>query len=1186
MTVRFIIGRAGSGKSERCLDEIRRLLLESQDDHPLIMLVPEQATFQAEYALVTTPGLSGMIRAQVLSFRRLAFRVLQEVGGAARIHIADTGKKMLLHKIARNRKDDLRFFSRSIEQVGFIDELNELYNEFKRYCISAEHLHSRLLSPGAEIAADSGQMKDKLHDIAMIYGDFESELAARYIDAEDVLAMLAERVSDSAYLRGAEVWIDGFHGFTPQEYGVLQPLIRHCRRVSFSLCVDRPYGAQDRPHELDLFHPTAETMIHIRQMADSAGIGTDDTICLAALPPVRFADSPDLAFLERHFAARKIREEGPVRNIAIRSAANRRAEVEGAAREMIALVRDRRCRWRDIAVAVRNMADYEDLLTTVFSDYDIPCFIDAKRSVMHHPLIELIRSALETVNGHWRYEAVFRFVKTDFLQQVGEVIGSYRHRMDLLENYVLAYGIQGSRWTDGKPWNFTRYASLEDEDGDVLHRQEENERIESARQAVVRPLQAFQRSIRKAENVREMTGALFGLLEDVRAADQLERWSVRCIESGEAEKAREHSGIWGSVLDVLDQIVEMMGEQTLSLEAYANILQTGLESIRLGLVPPALDQVLVGSIDRTRSSNIRFSFLLGVNEGVLPAKAEEGSLLSEKERERLNDSGLRLAPGSRRRLLDEQFLIYTALALPSERLWISYPLADEEGRALLPSEIVRQLKRMFPRLEEEGWTGEPAPDEDDRRQLAYIAHPRRALSHLIVQLRQWQLGMEIDDIWWQAYNWFCSRPEWRDKLDRALGALFFTNQESPLSRDTGRKLFGEHLQASVSRMETFVSCHFAHFLSHGLRLQDRRLFRLEAPDIGRLFHAALSWIAAELQREQVHWGDLTAQQCMRRASEAVDRLAPRLNSEILLSTRRYHYIARKLKEVVGRAAVVLGEHARRSGFRPVGLELGFGPGQPLPPLTFALDNGVRMDIVGRIDRVDRADSDQGVLLRVIDYKSGNTSLNVTEVFYGLSLQMLTYLDVAVTHAELWLGTKTLPAGVLYFHVHNPLLQTSNALSRDQAEAEIIRRFKMKGLVLADPEAIRLMDNSLESGYSSIIPVGINKTGGFYKNSSVMTPDRWRQLNAYVRGMIQTIGLSITEGNVDINPYRLGKQTPCAFCSYKPVCQFDPLLEDNRFTPLQMKQAEAVWEWIESGKKADRRAEFKKIGGEGDERFHP
>ncbi|MGG1520200.1 helicase-exonuclease AddAB subunit AddB [Paenibacillus oryzisoli] len=1166
MSIRFVIGRAGSGKSERCLTEMKRQLAASQEGAPLILLVPEQATFQAEHALVADPAIRGMIRAQVLSFHRLAWRVMQEEGGTARLPIDDTGKKLLLTSILHTYKDELRLFGHTAEQMGFVDRLNQLFTEMKRYCVSAEHL-AKHESGRAASAGESGLLRSKMHDIQLIYRQFEAELARQYLDGEDYLSLLAEQVPASSYLRSAEVWIDGFHGFTPQEFQVLGALFAACTQVTITLCLDRELQAGDTPDELDLFHSTAKTMVRLQELIHQLGLDAPEVMVLEPEVSPRYENAPALAYLERQFDRRiggratkyKGREGEKLSDqLVIREAVHRRAEVEGAVRDMLRLVREHGVRWREMAVMVRNMEGYQDLLDMVLTDQGIPHFFDQKRSVLHHPLVEFIRSALEVVMHNWHYDAVFRCIKTDLLLPLEA--RDHRADMDKLENYVLAFGIQGYRWTDNKPWTYSLRANLEQEEQPQISDIEAHQAIHRSRNWVAQPLQAFAKRLGQARTVKQRVEAVYELLVDVNAPDKLEIWGQEATEAGHPEKAREHSQMWGSIMDMFDQLVETMGEDEVSAELFSSLIETGMESMKLGLVPPSMDQLLIGSMDRTRSSGIRYAYILGVNDGVIPAQMEEKGVLTEAERETLLASGLPMADGSRRKLLDEQFIIYTSLTVPGRRLWLSYPLADEEGKSLLPSELIKQMRTLFPGTDAPLLLAEPSLELPLEEQAEYLSHPVPAIAYLGTRLKHWMLGGKLPDLWWEAYNWYADHPVWRPQLHTLIQALHYTNAEKRLSAPTSKLLYGQHLRASVSRMEKYVACPFSHFVSHGLRLQERHVYRLEAPDIGQLFHAALNRFVQGLQQDQLAWGELSAEACMERSAAVVDELTPRLQSEILLSSSRYGYIARKLKQVVGKAVVMLGQHAKHGKFAPLGLEIDFGPGKTLPPLTFQLENGCTMEIIGRIDRVDRAEGEQGVLLRVIDYKSSQTALQLSEVYYGLSLQMLTYLDVILTHAETWLGVEAKPAGVLYFHVHNPMLQRKNALDPDEVEKELFKRYKMKGLVTADAEVAGLMDDELtvQAGHSRLIPVALKKDGSFYSTSSVATEEQWDTLRNYVRGQVKRIGTDITDGHVEIAPFRLGKKTACTFCDYASICQIDPMFEGNDIQVLRQPSKDQLW----------------------------
>jgi ATP-dependent helicase/nuclease subunit B len=1162
MSVTFLLGRSGSGKTTKIWESISISLEKEPLGAPIIILVPEQGSFGAERGLLTVGNVKGSIRAQTLSFSRLAYRVKQETGGSASLPISEEGKKMLIYKIISRRKEELKLFGASADRPGFVERLNQLHTEMKRCCLASSDLEEQLSAMRGAIAR-SPILEGKLDDLQLVFSELEKEMSRLYIDEEDRLAELAEHIPDSSYIRGAQIWVDGFHGFTPQEFLVLRELMQQASKLTVSLTLDRSYPYGDQLNELELFHPTAVTYIKLRGIAEELGIDVWDELLEPAVLP-RFEESPVLAHLERGYDRRKVwmgADELANEAISIGAAVSHRAEVEGALREMIRLARDEGAKYGDMAVLMRNIGDYEQLIKPLFQDYGVPFFLDQKVNELHHPLVEFVRSALDVVRRRWRFEDVFRCVKTELLLPLDGSIT--REDMDALENYVLACGIQGYRWTDGRSWKGIPSLSLE---GGRQMDEELLATMERCRASITGPLFAFEKRIQKSKSGLELCTAVYKLLDETDVARKLEKLSVGSMEKGQPEKAREHSQLWGAVLDLLDQIVEMMGNERLEFDVFTGVLETGLAELKMGLVPPALDQVLVGNMDRTRPTGVKYAFLLGFNEGVVPAQFKEDGILSEGERSVLENAGMELAPGASRKLLDERFLIYNALTTGSRKLWISYATADDEGKALLPSEVIRHLHRMFPRVQEHSLAALPPvglPEEvRNSIHLGYIGHPEQSLRALIMQLRQWRQGTEIPELWWDVYNWFAADDIRSLELKRLLSSLFYRNTGTKLKRGTSLKLYGgSTLRGSVSRMEKFVACSFSHFASYGLRLKERQLYKLQAPDIGQLFHAALSDMAVRLKEEGRGWGSLSPEECRREASETVERLSPMLQGEILMSSKRYGYISRKLKNIVGRASVILGEHARRGSFEPVGLELDFGPDKELPPLRITLPNGCVMEVVGRIDRVDMARGENGILLRVIDYKSSQKDLKLHEVYYGLSLQMLTYLDVLLTYSEQWLGQPALPAGTLYFHVHDPLLTSSNGMNKEQAEQELLKRFKMKGLLTADREVVSLMDTTLDKGYSSIVPVAVKADGSFYSSASVATPEQWGHLLSSVRGTISDIGTRITEGDVAIEPYRIGQETACTFCSFRPVCQFDEAVEGNGYNNLSKPGKDVIWDLL-------------------------
>ncbi|OLS36489.1 helicase-exonuclease AddAB subunit AddB [Bacillus sp. MRMR6] len=1164
MSLRVVTGRSGTGKSSMFLAEIKDLLLENPAGAPIVYIVPEQMTFLSEYRLSTDPELGGMIRAQVYSFSRLAWRILQETGGISRYHLSSVGMNMLIRKIIEDQKDHLKLFQRAADKTGFVKQVEQMITEFKRYCVKPEELTQEYLNLIERNDSSAKVLIDKLKDLNIIYQQFEEEVFGKYIDSEDYFRLLSEKIKSSAYLRDAEIYIDGFYSFTPQEYLVIKELMKNCKRVSIALTTNQ-VTFDSAIDELDLFRLSNEAGSAISEIAKTEGVEREEPI-LSEGQMKKWVD-PSLFHLEANFDSRPAVPYRGKTAMHISQAANRRAEVEGIAREIRQLVRAKGYRYKDIALLIRNGADYHDIVEPVLTDYQIPYFIDQKRTMLNHPLIELIRSCLETINSFWSYEPVFRVIKTELVFPQYENPNTMREKMDLLENYVLAYGIKGSKWTKKDRWIYRRFNGLEmgtnvQTDAEKTMEQQLNE----LRLLVTAPILRLSRRLKKADTGRKLCEAIYLLLEELDIPSKLDSWKQSAEKKGNLVRVREHDQVWNAVIDLLDQYVEILGDEPVSIKTFSSILEAGFESLYFSLIPPAIDQVVIGDLEKSRLTDIKTAFIVGVNEGVLPAKIADEGIFADQDRELLLAAGLSIAPSSRTRLLDENFLAYKAFTIPTEALYISYPLGNEEGKALIPSSYIKRMKDMFPEIEEHIYVTDPS-ELKEIDQLDFITNYRTTISYLNGQLLLKKRGYPISDLWWDVYNLYLEST-WKKQAEKIFSSLFYKNQTVSLSKEVADELYGETIQASVSRMELYNGCAFSHFAQHGLKLRERQIFRLEAPDIGELFHAALKHISDIVNEQKISWSQLSRQQCEELSREAVSALAPKLQNEILLSSERHHYIKRKLEQIITRASLVLSEHAKVSGFSPIGLELGFGRNGKLPPLSFSLKNGKKMELAGRIDRVDQAVSqDHGVYLRVVDYKSSEKDVNLSEVYYGLALQMLTYLDIVIAHSDELVNMKASPAGVLYFHVHNPLINTKKMLTLDEIEKEMMKKFKMNGLMLSNENVIRLMDQTLESGDSQIIAAGIKKDGNLTKKSKVASLDEFDTLKTYVRRLYQKTGDAIVDGHVEISPFKLKDKSPCTFCSYKSVCQFDETIETNRYRVLSPRSNENIFELIreEAGK---------------------
>ncbi|CQR47016.1 ATP-dependent helicase/deoxyribonuclease subunit B [Paraliobacillus sp. PM-2] len=1155
MSVRFLIGNATVSKSNQCLTEIKDKLKQNPRGNAIIYLVPDQMTFQQEYALLQD-DVHGSIRAQVLSFSRLAWRVLQEAGGATRQFISSTGTQMMLRKIVEERTSDWQMFQKSMEKHGFIEQIEAIITEFKRYRITPELLAIQLeeMERFKHLTPDEIGLKKKLEDLYYIYERLVHVLKGKYIDQEDQLTLLVEKIPEIAFLQGADIYIDGFHRFTPQEQEVISALMQQAKHTTITLTLDQI--PQESIRSFDVFSQTKETYQTMIDLVNELGLELSTEVLVEDTNKLQ----PAFTHLEKFFDTRPAPSFQSEATIQLAQAVHPRAEVEGAAQEILRLIREKGYRYKDIAVLVRETDVYHDLIETIFKDYRIPTFIDEKRTMMHHPLIECIRSAIDVVVGNWRYDAIFRVLKTGLIPSNSKTNPLDMDAIDTLENYVLEYGIRGrNQWMDSNPWVFQRFKGF-DQAGQTDYEKEKQKLINDYRNQVVQALSPLDKQLRVAETIEEKAIALYEWLEQLEVPKRLEQLRDQFDQEGELEIAREQEQVWDAVLQLLDEMVEITGPETISLQLFQQSLETGFDTLTFAHVPPSMDHVVIGTIDRSRMSGIKASLLLGVNEGTWPMKPKIDSVLSEDDRVLLGTQGLTLADGEKQQLIDDWFYVYLAFTLATDKLWISYPLSDTEGKAKIASPLIKRIYDLFPSTREEViLLQDPEEMEEADR---FVTTPNKTRSALTAQLAKYQRNYPIDPIWWSVFNWFVNHHEKNGKTHTILQSLFYQNRPTNLAKETVERLYPKQIKASISRLEMYYRCSYQHFAQYSLGLTERQTYKLDAPDIGQLFHEALKQITEWIQSDEKSFRDVYHEEASNYAKRAVEKLAPILQHQILHSSNRYYYMKTKLERIIARATYVLSEQSRKSNFLPVGLELGFGlSNSQLDPVHLQLPNGYELLLRGRIDRVDQANQADAMYLRIVDYKSSAKGLNLVEVYYGLSLQMLAYLDVILTNAEQWLGLQAKPAGVLYFHVHNPMLSENNALNEQKIDEKLFKKFKMQGLLLEDESIVKMMDTSLDTGMSEMIPAGLKKDGNFRSGSNTATSETFKSLQGYVRELMVEAGFDISNGGVALNPYQQKQQVACTYCSFRSVCQFDVTLPENNYRRLKELKDEEIVEKI-------------------------
>jgi len=1142
MSIRFIYGRAGSGKTRYCMEEIKERIEEGMS-RPLILLVPEQYSFQAERDLIKVLKKGGSLQTQVLSFRRMAFQVFNQVGGITYPHIHSAGKCMILYRILDKMKDNFHFFARSADRQGFISTLSTLISEFKRYQVTPE-----VLEQVCKGLSEDDTLKEKLGELHQVYRAFEEHLSERYRDLDDDLTLAAEKLMITDLYAGGEIWVDGFTGFTPQEYIVLERLLKKTDRVNISLCTDILEG-QEKYHGTDVFSAVKQVYRKLTRIAYDNDISMEPSVLMEDRHLFRFRSSPELAHLERNLNAYPCRifpEE--TQDIFLVSSANVFSEIEGAARDIICLCRDRGLRYRDIALVVRNLTDYEQLIQVIFAEYGIPCFIDRKIDITNHPLVRLILSMLDIFIENWSYEDVFSYLKTG-LTDVD------RDDIDILENYVLACGIRGSHWTDDQDWHMNT-SFLPDE------RESENEKrklqeINHIRLKVAAPLLAFRKITKGKRTAGEICTALYDFLCRIEVPERMESYVDSFRKQGEYNLANEYGQVWNIVMDVFDQTVEVMGKETFGLERFTNILKIGLEEYQVGLVPASLDQVLVGSVERSKSHEIQALFILGMNDGIFPASGTEEGILSDLDRGVFNDAGIELAADTRRKAFDEQFLIYRALTIPRKYLRLSWPIADQEGRAMRASMIISRLRQVFPHIKE---TSNISGDNiSDIAEMELVSGRTTTFRYMISALRQKADGEEMSSMWSGVYRWFLGQEEWQEKCKDIRGAFLYQNLAQPVSKEKIGALYGEPVYSSVSRLERYTACPFAYYVQYGLGAKERKIYRLTPPDVGTFMHGVIERFSRLMAEGDISWRSIDREWCAGQISLIIDEMLERMRGSGLAGSKRYTALAVRMKRVMTRAIWLIAEHIRRSNFDPIDYEMDFGDRGKCPPISIQLDSGETVKLTGRIDRVDACKTEEGTYLRIVDYKSGYKDFKLSDVYYGLQIQLITYLDAIWTMESQGEPSPCLPGGVLYFRIDDPIIKKKGKISEEEIERAIMRQLKMKGLLLADVRLIREMDHTIE-GDSLIIPARINKDESLGR-SSAATLDQFQLLRKYVRRLLKGLCQEIMKGDVIIQPYKKKDTTSCTYCSFSAVCQFDPVRKENTYKLLHEKKDNEVWKMM-------------------------
>lgn len=1147
MAVTFVLGRAGSGKTRRCFDAIVEAMRRDPLGPPIYWLLPRQATFLAQRDLTCLSGLGAFSRARVVSFEEFGRDVLGDCGGSSIPEVTPLGRQLILGHLLRQNRKKLKFFSQVARQPGLAAELDATFNDVERSGHGVDELSAAISEMAQSNAADVelASLLDKFHDVRLLYEAYTRYLGQDQLDQHRRLSHVLASLSRCSLLSNAAIYVDGFVDFSDCERRIMAAAAKAGTRLEIALLIDPRSPVLRDPHtlpdEMSLFRPAEETYRKLYFAFTQENVPITDPVQLDrtenrdgscfSLP------SEGLRQVERSLFVDPIVPAEGCEGVELVEAPDREAEVESAARGIGALLMGG-MRLREIAVLARDLDRYHDLIDGSFREHGIPHFMDRRRTAADHPLLRFLRSLFQIARHDWPHDAVMSLLRTG-------LAGVQLYDADGLENYVLRHRIRGAAgWESPRPWNYRRNM-LRGEDDRAPPATAPNE-AEARRQRLLHSLRPLIAVLRPDEPrlVRQFAAEIFATLDrfDVRAT--ISGWIETATAARQAERAAEHEQVWTNVVDLFDQMVDILGDERVTATEFQDVMESGLDAFDLALTPPTVDQVLVGQVDRTRTPPVKAVFVLGLCDGEFPRVPRDGSILTDREQRALRRRRIDLQVDLHQRLLDERLLGYIAFTRASERLVVSRPLADEEGRPVEPSSFWLRLTQLFPSIKR------ASVPRAGAREPGHVATAVQFATSLMRWVRSGHdpVATGGNPAWPVLYQWFATNAVGDERLDRmrrrGWPGLVYVN-EPRLSPDAAKEFFKSPLKAGASQLETFAACPFRHFVRFGLRLKAEDRQEATPRDIGRLYHAILEDALNDVMRRRAE-GDGSA-----RLEAAVERFVreagERLREEILLGSARGGYLLRHAHKVLQQVARAQREVLGRGLFRPTHVGLTFGERGKLPPLAISTPNGAQLLLDGKIDRVDRVQSSGDVA--VIDYRLGQNRLPVEMVLHGLSLRLLSHLLVLEAAGPQLAGRKLEPAAAFYLQVVRKLDDVKHpSEAHDPADPKWHLKLKPRGLF--DRRCLAALDKDLSTGRSDVVQVYVKQDGsfGYRDNSDVAESDQFRDILRHVARKLGELADGVLSGRIDIAPYRLNESSPCPNCEYRSVCRFDPAI--NRYNHLE------------------------------------
>lgn len=1114
MGLKIVAGRAKTGKSTYIYDEIYKEI-QSNKKVNLILIVPEQMTYQAEYEIIDRIMDYGIMSAEILSFKRLGYKVFEEVGGLKVQEINEYGKIMLLKKVFDEKKDDLKLFRKASNQDGFLREFDELISELKQNCISVEFL--KQIFKYKINGKENHLLNTKLEDIITIYNEINNCTKDKYFDEEDKMDLFISSVEKSEYIRNSIIWIDGFESFSGQRQKLIKELIKYSKDVTISLDIDaKSLKNLHISHDWEAFKIVHDTYKSLTE--DYEG-----SINVVSAEFNKYSD--EIRTIEKNMFA--INSESFNKNtdvIQIYSSLNSYSETVQTASKIISLARDYGYRWKDIAVAVGDMDSYSINIKKVFTQYEIPFFLDKKRDIVGNPLTKFVLSLLDMFIFNFKHDSVFEFLKTGFSSLNYDETSK-------LENFALQYGIEGEKWF--RPFKFNA---------------ESIEYFNKLREKFANELKGARKKFKELNNANDITLFVFEFLKLYKVQEKIEKQVSVFKKSEMYEMSSENAQVWNCVIDILEQIILTGSDILITPYEYKKMIDAGFKEVKISIIPPTLDKVTVGEIDKISLKSYKAVFVVGANEGKLDSKNNEKGLLLDDERDVLAKTGMKILKNSEYYLYKEKHLLYKVFSSCTEKLFVSYALGTSEGKTLQPSMYVERIKQLFPCVKEES-------DLSYVSETDKISNDKGTIDVFVSAIRDYTEGRDLDLLWKDVYTWY-------EKNDKNISGIInqglcYDNKAENITKENLKQIYQLPVTMSVSRLESFAACPFKYFMENIIKPQPRLVQKVEFYDLGNIYHQAVEKFTNEISASKIDIMNLDADSVNVLAESCTEKILAdgELDYIALDANERNKYMKEKIKRLVNRAANTIVKQLKRGNFRPEFTELVIGnkTGElTIEPVEMKLDDNMSIYFQGRIDRVDTLKRDDKSYVNIIDYKSSYKDIDLSDAVQGLQLQLLVYMSAIIKNGEKLLLSQPEIGGAYYFCIDDPMID-GDTLTNTLVEDEIFSKLSLKGYTLEDEGIISSMDNEIEGKKSSdIIPVTFNKDGSTSKSSKTLTAKEYRALLNKTDQVAKEIAGKIIKGNIDIQPYRKdsGDKTPCSYCDFKGVCQFDTSVDKNRYRRIK------------------------------------